>query len=125
MRDSHVVIGSRIVRRYNIITTDHWVYEVLEPNNWGGYGDHSSIMTFQGCRWGSVATRRLPADIDILRGEERYRAYDAYRALLLEECYTLILKAFPEAAAGRRSDGEISLTVEGTGWHRTKEMVGR
>lgn len=116
-------IGETIVQRIQIIGTQVLVFNAYEPSaitlvavedaakGAGGVG-HSTISSFDGEWYGDIASRRLTPELAAMRSmsEERSNAVDAYHRANYEAAYALILQAFPEAAAGTRRGGEITLT---------------
>jgi len=100
--------GGVVVKRYNIITTDLWCYRAYEPSSI--MGAHSTITTIDGKWYGEIGSRRLPGWMDAMpSGDERSRVVGEYIEANYEQEYALIVRAFPEAANGRRSMGEISI----------------
>jgi hypothetical protein len=115
MASQAVNIGGFTVVRYNIIGTNLFVHEVYEPSpsNGAHFASHHSLMSGstygQPGTLGKVGTRDLPADIDALpaRSDERYHAVRAFHQAQYDEAYALILRAFPDAATGRRDMGDV------------------
>jgi hypothetical protein len=71
-----------------------------------------SSISHEGDRlFGRLGTDRLPASIDALpaMSEERSRQVNAWREAVYTDAYELIIKAFPEAATGRRDMGAIEV----------------
>ena len=107
-------IGSRIVRKTQIAGGGNWTsFSVWEPTSVGGSGghSHSTITTIDGKWYGRLGTQALPAELDALPAltNERIDAVQAHYDRLYLEAYTLIETAFPSAAAGRQSMGEIDI----------------
>ena len=101
-------LGDKVIKKYSVATTDLVVYEAWEPS--AIMGKHSTITSIDGQWYGRIGTRYLPPELERLpRGDERSRAVGKWHEDQYEEAYNLIIKAFPEAEAGRRSMGEITL----------------
>lgn len=61
-----VMVGDKVVRRYNIIGTRVWIHDVYEPTGpLMNEQAHSTITTINGRRYGKIGTRpfngRIPA----------------------------------------------------------------
>ena len=117
-------IGDKVVRKYSVGATDLIVYEAWEPSARSRRLEpvnHSTITTIEGQWYGRIGTRYLPPEIEALpRGDERYRAVGKWHEDQYEESYRLIIQAFPEAGAGKRSMGEITLHWTSPGAGRPK-----
>lgn len=107
------------VKRYQIATTALVIYAAYEPTGprLGGDGrvltpwSHHSVTRIDDVYFGHVGTADLPDELNALPGLSRERS-DAVGAWYKSEwarAHALILQAFPEAASGRRSDGDIEL----------------
>lgn len=100
-------IGDKIVQKYNIIGTNLVVYNAWEPSS--VMGKHSSITFIEGKCYGQIGHRFMSPEIEALpagskeRIEAVQKAYDEQ----YQEAYRLIVEAFPEAASGSRSMGDI------------------
>ena len=101
-------IGDKVVERYPILTTALLAYIALEPEPAGVMGSHSSITYIEGKPYGRIGTRRLPPELERLPpGTERVTQVREWQETQYNEAYDLIIKAFPEAKAGKRGMGEI------------------
>lgn len=102
-------IGDKVIKKYSVAATDLIVYEAWEPS--AIMGRHSTITSIDGEWYGRIGTRYLPTELEELPAgsEERLRAVGKWHEDQYEEAYRLILEAFPDADAGRRSMGEITL----------------
>lgn len=100
-------VGSVIVHKSAIGgTASLVVYTAYEASSY--FGPHSSLFTIDGQTCGSLQSRRLPKEIDAIPvGQARFDAVDAFRHANENQAYTAIIAAFPEAADGRRVNGEI------------------
>lgn len=106
-------IGDKVVKKYSVAATDLLVYDAWEPS--AIMGRHSTITTIEGRWYGRVGTRYLTPDVEALPpGDERSRVVGKWHEDQYEEAYRLIIQAFPEATAGKRSMGEITLRWTGT-----------
>lgn len=113
-----VRVGDLYVHAYRIIGTPHVIFECYERTR--AYSTHSSFLTIDGKHMGRVGTRALPPEIDALpgpytpgvsdQGAARLAAVKRFQRDQYEECYRAILETFPEAAHGKRRDGEIEVT---------------
>ena|SRR5688572_11776287 len=103
MATSTVLANGLTVESYGIIGTDALVYAV-----WEAYAGHSTYRHDDaGVKLGRVGTRRLPTDLDALRGNERYTRVRAWQEAQYAEAYAAILAVYPDAADGHRSMGDI------------------
>lgn len=96
-------VGNVIVHKFEMLPkgSGRVIFGAYEASSY--FGDHSSLMTIEGQTCGSIASRRIPAEIDALPvGPVRWEALDAFRAANLREAFAAILAAFPEAVEGRR-----------------------
>lgn len=102
-------VGAVIVHKYSVAGCRSLVvFAAYEASSY--FGPHSSLMTLDGQTCGSLPSRRLPADIDAIPvGPARFAAVDAFRAANEAAAYEAIVAAYPEAADGRRQNGEIEL----------------
>jgi len=103
------------IEAHDIIGTDLMIYSAWEPSCWlpeGGHA-HSSLQHIDGVLMGRVGMRRLPAALEALPAfsDARLTAVQAWEGEQEHEAYAAIVAAFPEAAFGRRSSGEISLSA--------------
>lgn len=91
-----------------IIGTPTVVYTAWEPSEL--VGRHSTVTTYAGEWYGCIGTDPEKSLYDhVPVGEDRSMAVrDAYEQRY-EVAYDAIIKAFPEAAGGRRSGGEITV----------------
>ena len=107
----HKIVGSVIVTKHSVAGSNAVVYAAYEPSSY--FGRHSSLFTIDGQCCGSLPSRRIPEAIEAMRGgsPERCAACDAFRAANESEAYAAIVSAYPEAANGYRSLGEIEV------WH--------
>lgn len=85
---------------------------VYSAHQWvnGRAKDRFSSISHEGERqFGRLGTDCLPASIDALpaMSDERSRQVKAWREAVYKDAYEMIVKAFPEAATGRRDMGEI------------------
>lgn len=121
LTNATVKIGNKVIRRFNVLTTDRWVYDVWEP-----YGSHSSLTTIDGEHLGEVSRRPLPREIEGMKhwSDERIEAVRAFHRANWEECAQSILEAFPEAAAGRMEGGECVLEAGSVEFKRWVEKDG-
>ena len=108
--NKQVVIAGKVVRRYNIITTKLYVYDVYEKTA-GVTGEHSTITTIDGIWYGRVGTRRLTPELDSLPTYtvERSNAVHGFLQQQYDEAYALIHQAFPESISGRHDIGDIEV----------------
>jgi hypothetical protein len=102
-------IGDKVIRKYSVATTDLIVYEAWEPS--ALMGPHATITSIDDKWYGRIGTRRPSAELEALPAgsEERFRAVGKWYEDQYDDAYKLIVQAFPEAGAGRRSMGEITL----------------
>ena len=103
-------VGNKVIEKYSIFTTDFVVYCVWEPSAimWR----HSTITTINGKWYGRIGSRPLPPEMDkIPVGPERLAAVRKWQEDQYQEAYNLIIGAFPEAQAGSRDMGEITLKL--------------
>ena len=101
-------IGDKVIKKYSVATTDLVVYEAWEPS--AIMGKHNTITSIDGEWYGRIGTRHLPPELEKLPpGPERITAVGKWHEDQYQEAYNLILRAFPEAQAGKRSMGEITL----------------
>lgn len=108
MSSAHKTVGSVIVTKHQIIGTKHFVFGAYEASAYSGR--HSSLLSIDGQCCGSLASRPMPAEIAALPvGPARWEALDEFRAANEAEAYAAIVAAFPEAADGERSRGEIEI----------------
>ena len=104
----HKSVGPVIVTKHSIAGTNAIVYSVYEISSY--FGPHSTLFTIDGETCGSLPSRRLPKEIQAIPvGPARFEACDAFRKANEEEAYKAILVAYPEAAEGTRSNGEIEV----------------
>lgn len=98
-------VGAITVQRFQVIGTPVLVHEA-----WEAYNGHSSTTHIDGVRMGKVTSRPLTAELDALpiRSLARLEAVQAFYRDLYREAYAAIVAAFPEAADGRFSHGEIT-----------------
>lgn len=103
-----------VVYKYNILTTDTWVAELLQtaPRMEGfssTFTPHVDAGLAVGGTYGEYSSATIPLEIDALRpmSRERADAYFAWKTAREEEAYTAIVATFPEFANGRRSMGLI------------------
>ncbi len=97
-----------VVTKTKILGSGRFVFDAYEPSSY--FGKHSTLFTIEGQCHGSVPSRRLPEEIDIIPvGSARWEALDAFRSANETEAYAAILAAFPEAAKGHLSMGHIDL----------------
>lgn len=85
-------------------------YRAYRPTDGPMSSEYSSLKTFGGVWYGEVGSRRISAEADALRGEERFRACKVEFEKSYEEAYALILQAFPHLAGAEnatRTMGEI------------------
>lgn len=85
----------------------------FEPD--GDPSTHDEVWVDEtGRRWGSVMSRRPPAEItdQPVLSLRRWRATAAYDEDLAEEAYAAIVAARPESASGERWYGDIWLPVK-------------
>jgi hypothetical protein len=97
-----------LIRRYRIAGGDTVVYDAWEP---ASIDDGHWMFTSHGGRWwGQIGRGPLPAAVDALPAwsDERSAAFEKWFAAENRRAYVLIVRAFPEAARGRRHDGEIT-----------------
>jgi hypothetical protein len=108
-----VRVDAYLVQRYRILGTPCFVYQAWAPIPGLVFGGpYSTITSDGGDWWGRLGTERLGPDLDALpRGEERVAAVRAWQQANDDRAYAIILRAFPEAAEGRRDMGEITRTL--------------
>jgi hypothetical protein len=104
-----MTMTTRIIQRFRVITTNTIVYQAWEPGTL--MGRHSTVTFFDGRCFGRIGSDPDGSIYDgIPVGAERSaavkRAYDERYAV----AYEAIIRAFPEAADGKRDMGEITVT---------------
>jgi hypothetical protein len=103
--------GDVLVRKQKMALRDgRTVYSAHQWISGSAAGARFSSVSHEGDRmFGRLGTDRLPASIDALpaMSDERSRQVKAWREAVYKDAYELIIKAFPEAAAGRRNMGDI------------------
>lgn len=111
--NEHKSIGDKLVQKYNIIGASVMVYNAWEPS--GIMGKHSTITFIDGKCYGRIGSRHLSPEIDKLPALSNERLYAVRKAFeeQYQEAYNLIIQAFPEAADGSRSMGDIELIYKG------------
>lgn len=98
-----------IIQRSRVIGTNTVVYTAWEPSKLRG--NHSTVTTFDGKWYGRIGTDPERALFDhIPVGDDRSEAVQEAYEQRFRVAYDAILKAFPEAAIGTRSGGEIAVT---------------
>jgi len=101
------------IRAYQIIDTTTVVYSAWTPSRL--IGRHSTITSFDGAPgwWGRLGSERLPVELEGLKpgSDERIAAVRAFHDACYQAAYEAILAEHPEAAGGRRSMGEIEVTL--------------
>ena len=109
--DADCLVDGYLVRRYRIIGTRSIVYDAWEPAQ--PADGHSMLTGHGGQWWGQIGSGPLPAEVDALPAwsDARSRAFRAWQRREHARAYTLILRVFPDAAHGRRHDGEITRIV--------------
>jgi hypothetical protein len=103
------VAEGAIVRVTRIIGSTLDIFAVYEPSSL--CGPHSTIMHIDGQWYGMLGSRRLPAELDAMRGAARWDAVTAYQQAQYDAAYALIVAQHPSAAHGRRSMGDIAVDV--------------
>jgi len=98
------------VHRFNVCTTRTMVYQAWELSEL--MGRHSTITFEDGQCLGRIGTDPDKSRYDGMPvGDERFAAVrEAYEARF-QVAYDAIVEAYPEAANGERSDGEITVVV--------------
>lgn len=107
-------IGDKVIKKYSVATTDLIVYDAWEPS--ALMGPHATITSIDDKWYGRIGTKRPPPELEALprMSEERFRAVGKWYEDQYEEAYELIVQAFPEAKAGKRGIGEITLHWSGS-----------
>ena len=111
-RDIVPLAEGRILKRTPIIGTRTTVYSVWEPTSDPVQGPHGTITTIEGVWYGRLGTRRdLPPELEVLppMSAERSERVGRWHEDQYDIAYRLIIDAYPKAAFGRFSMGEISL----------------
>lgn len=97
-----------VVQRTPIGCSDVVVFSAWVASDITGY----STVTTIGGRWhGRLGTERLPAELERLRGKERWKRVNAWQRERYADAYAAILEQRPEAAEGRGDMGEIEIRV--------------
>lgn len=96
------------VATWQIIGTKTRVFAAFVPSSYSG--NHSTLMTIGGQCCGQVGSERLPAELDALKGEERFQRVRAWRGERQRIAHEAIVAAFPEARLGRPTMAEIEVT---------------
>jgi hypothetical protein len=114
MKNAFAKVNGKVVYRFNIITTPHWVYTVYEPTDLLKR-EHSTITSatdFGMKGWlGGMHSRTLPADIDAIPvSPERIRRVHEFHDELDRQITELIHAVFPETAGHKAERGEIEMT---------------
>jgi hypothetical protein len=98
-----------IVKRTRIHVTPQ--FEYVTYSAWVPYDYHGTYTRIDGVKVGKVGTERHTA-LESLRGEERMRAADEWRAARYAEAYAAIVAEYPHLfSAGTRCMGEIEETI--------------
>jgi hypothetical protein len=106
---THIQIGNVIVARTPIGGSNCVAYSAwqLAPGSWP---KHGTQMSFNGVAAGRIGSEPIPDGIDqMARGDERVVAVKKFYADCNERAYHAILAAFPEAAKGTKTVGEIEV----------------
>lgn len=108
-----VETGPVRVEKSRILATDDVCYTVWVPCD-GPMGRFATLTTLEGVWYGRVGTDRLTPDLDKLKpgSDERIVKVREFMEKRYAVAYEAILLAFPEARDGRRSMGEITVTVK-------------
>jgi hypothetical protein len=104
-------IDGKIIRQYQIIGTKLTIFDVYEHDTVDStekYYGHSTITYI--C-YGQKGTNKLPDDINRLPAytNERINTVMAWYHKIWNECYELIIKAYPKAVNGKKYSGTIEL----------------
>ncbi len=107
-----VVVDGKGIQKSPIIGTGIVEYSAWEPS--ALVGRHSSITSIAGEWYGRIGTRWPPPELERLPAwsDERMKAVGRWHEEQYQEAYDLIIRAFPQAAKGRRSMGIITVTEE-------------
>ena len=109
-----VMAGGILVRRSRLIGTNTLMFHGWAPIN-GVFDSPYSTITHDHDRWwGRLGTERdLPTELEALpsRSHERWERVTAWHEENYQRAYQVIEQAFPQAAAGHHSMGDITLTV--------------
>lgn len=106
---THIQIGSLIVARTPIGGSNCVAFSAWQPAP-GSWPKHSTIMSFDGVMAGRVGSDPIPECIDqMARGADRVAAVRKFYDDCNQRAYDAIVAAFPEAAEGTRSIGEIEI----------------
>jgi hypothetical protein len=102
-----------VVQRFRILSTQCVVYRAYERTIGGAFGSHQTVTTIDGEWYGTLHSRRDDSTYRHLAGgsDERIAAVRAHYNATDAEAYEAILAAFPDAASGKRNDGDIEI------WH--------
>lgn len=99
------------VKRTRILGTNAVSFTALVPSALAS--GHSTLTSFDDGTgwWGQVGTDRLPAELAALPGgsDERIARVREWHEEQYKLAYDLIIAAYPEAANGSRSMGEITI----------------
>ncbi len=109
--ETRMVAGEVVVTR-SAMYGGGFVYEAWEPS--GPFGGHSTITTLRGEKWyGSIASRRLPPELEALpaRSEERFTRVRAWR-LAQETIARAFIRAAFEVPVGAVDDGSGRIVAE-------------
>lgn len=110
-----VTVDGTLVQRSRLIGTSTLQYAAWAPIEGIGFGCPYSTITHMNDRWwGRLGTEReLPPELEALpvRSQERWERVHAWHDANYDRAYQLIERAFPEAAAGHHSMGDITLTL--------------
>ena len=98
-----------VVRRSRILSTPFVVYQAWEPRT--SSASHSTISTIDGKWYGAIATRCDDSSYRHLAGgsPERIAAVERHYAANYAAAHAAIIAAFPEAAEGKRTGGDIEI----------------
>ena len=114
MRNAFCKLNGKVVVRYNIITTPHWVYTVYEETDTKKRQHHTLTGgdPYKVKGWlGGMASRELPEEINrIPVGPERLGRVREFRRHLNEEMTYLINMVFPETLGKNCDYGDIEMT---------------
>ena len=109
-----VLVEGVLVRRSRLLGTNTLMFHAWAPIDGIMASPYSTITHMDERWWGRLGTEReLSAELEALpaRSQERWERVHAWHEQNYQRAYELIERAFPEAAAGRYSMGDITLDL--------------
>lgn len=104
-----------IVQRYRILGTKCYVHVAYAKVDTFLENDFTTLNNDDKFGWlGQIGSERLPAELKALPAltDERQQAVRQWREERYQEAYKAILEAFPEAAYGTVSMGQVEIQSE-------------